>query len=213
MAGFFITFEGCEGCGKSTQSRYLSKKLSQAGISVKLTREPGGTVLGDEIRHVLKRRRQDNITPEAEMLLFAACRIQLITEIIKPGLQKDTVIICDRYTDSTLAYQGYGRGIDLPTIETINELATKGIKPDLTILLDIPAHEGLSRKSTRSEDRFETEDIAFHEKVRNGYLKLAAQEPERWFVIDATLPKAKISNIIWDKVNQLLQTKNITKHD
>ena len=213
MAGFFITFEGCEGCGKSTQSRYLLKRLSQAGISIKLTREPGGTVLGDEIRHVLKRRRQDNITPEAEMLLFAACRIQLITEIIQPGLQKDNVIICDRYTDSTIAYQGYGRGIDLPTIETINELATKSIKPDLTILLDIPAHEGLSRKSNRSEDRFETEDIAFHEKVRNGYLKLAAQEPERWFVIDATLPKAKISNIIWDKVNQLLQTKNITKHD
>ena len=213
MSGLFITFEGCEGCGKSTQSKALWKKLSLSGISADFTREPGGTVLGDEIRHVLKRKRQDNITAEAEMLLFAACRIQLVTEIIRPSLQKGNVIICDRFTDSTVAYQGYGRGIDLPTIETINELATRGIKPDLTLLLDISAQEGLNRKLTRSEDRFETEDIAFHEKVRNGYLRLAAQDPERWFVIDATLPKAKIGNIIWDKVNQSLRAKNITKHD
>jgi len=211
--GLFITFEGGEGCGKSTQAKALWRKLSRLGIPAELTHEPGGTALGNEIRHSLKRKRQDRILPEAELLLFAACRIQLMTEVIRPSLQKGKAVICDRFDDSTTAYQGYGRGIDLAAIKEINGLAVQGVKPDLTILLDIPAAEGLSRKQAKLKDRFEEEEIAFHNRVRDGYLKLAAEEPERWLVIDAALPKAKIGKIIWGKVNQLLQAGNISKHD
>lgn len=208
----FITFEGGEGCGKSTQAKALWKKLSRLGISAELTHEPGGTALGNELRRSLKRRRQDEISPEAELLLFAACRIQLVTEVIRPNLQKGKVVICDRFADSTAAYQGYGRGIDLTTIKATNESAIEGTKPDLTVLLDIPTAKGLSRKQAKMKDRFEAEDIAFHNRVRDGYLKLAAEEPERWLVVDATLPKARIGKIIWDRVNQLLQAENISKH-
>jgi len=208
----FITFEGGEGCGKSTQAKALWKKLSRLGIPTELTHEPGGTVLGNEIRHLLKRKRQDKILPKAELLLFAACRTQLVTEVIRPNLQKGKVVICDRFTDSTTAYQGYGRGIDLAIIKATNELATQGTKPDLTILLDIPATKGLGRKQDKTEDRFEAEDIAFHNRVRDGYLKLSAEEPERWLVIDATLPKTEIAEIIWGRVNRLLQTGNISTH-
>jgi len=208
----FITFEGGEGCGKSTQAEALWKKLSRLGIPTELTHEPGGTVLGNEIRHLLKRKRQDKILPEAELLLFAACRTQLVTEVIRPSLQKGKVVICDRFADSTTAYQGYGRGIDLATIKATNELATQGTKPDLTILLDIPATKGLERKQDKTEDRFEAEDIAFHNRIRDGYLKISAEEPERWLVIDATLPRTEIAEIIWDRVNRLLQTGNIPTH-
>jgi len=207
-----ITFQGGEGCGKSTQAKALWKKLSRLGIPTELTHEPGGTVLGNEIRHLLKRRRQDNILPEAELLLFAACRTQLVTEVIRPSLQKGKVVICDRFADSTTAYQGYGRGIDLATIKTTNELATQGTKPDLTILLDVPAAKGLGRKQNKTEDRFEAEDIAFHNRIRDGYLKISAEEPERWLVIDATLPRTEIAEIIWDRVNRLLQTGNVPTH-
>jgi len=207
--GLFITFEGGEGCGKSTQAKALWTELSRLGIPVELTHEPGGTSLGNELRRLLKTksRRQDEISPEAELLLFAACRIQLTTEVILPNLRKGKIVICDRFADSTTSYQGYGRGVSLTTIKTINELATQNIKPDLTILLDITAEKGLGRKQDSAEDRFETEEIAFHNKVRDGYLRLAAEEPERWLVVDATLPKAKISKIIWDNINQLLSQK------
>lgn len=208
----FITFEGGEGCGKSTQAKALWKKLSRLGIPTELTHEPGGTVLGNEIRHLLKRKRQDNILPEAELLLFAACRTQLVTEVIRPSLQKGKVVICDRFADSTTAYQGYGRGIDLAIIKTTNELATQDTKPDLTILLDVPATKGLERKQDKTEDRFEAEDIAFHNRIRDGYLKISAEEPERWLVIDATLPRTEIAEIIWDRVNRLLQTGNVPTH-
>jgi dTMP kinase len=208
----FITFEGSEGCGKSTQAKALCRKLSHLGLPTELTHEPGGTALGNELRRLLKKRRQDRISPEAELLLFAACRIQLVTEVLRPSLQQGKVVICDRFADSTTAYQGYGRGIDLKIIKEVNRLATQGIKPNLTILLDIPTQKGLSRKQTRTSDRFEAEEIAFHNRVRDGYLKLAAEEPERWLVIDATLPKGKIGGIIWDRVNQLLQAEKISRH-
>jgi dTMP kinase len=208
----FIAFEGGEGCGKSTQAKALWKKLSLLGIPTELTHEPGGTTLGNELRHLLKRKRQDTISPEAELLLFAASRIQLISEVIRPKLREGKVVICDRFADSTTAYQGYGRGIDLANIKAINELSTQSIKPDLTILLDTSTQKGLSRKQSKMKDRFETEEIAFHNRVRDGYLRLAAQEPERWLVIDATLTKAKIGKIIWDRVNQLLQAENVSRH-
>ena len=200
----FITFEGGEGCGKSYQSKALYNKLYNLGIAVDLTYEPGGTALGNEVRRLLKKRRQGVVSPEAELFLFAACRAQLIADVIQPGLQKDKVIICDRFSDSTIAYQGYGRGIDLAIIKMINLSATQNIKPNLTILLDLPVEQGLRRKKTKSKDRFEGAGLIFHNRVREGYLKLAAEEPERWLVIDATLSKAEISNIIWKRVSQML---------
>jgi dTMP kinase len=208
----FITFEGAEGCGKSTQARALWQRLVRRGIPAVLTYEPGGTALGNRLRYVLKRRLQDKISPQAELFLFAACRIQLVNEVIRPGLEQDKVVICDRFADSTIAYQGYGRRLNLETIEEINDLATEGIKPHLTVLLDIPARKGLSRKPSKMNDRFEAENIAFHEKVGDGYLKLAAEEPERWLVIDATLPQVEIGKIIWDRVSSLLQAAKASKH-
>jgi len=209
----FITFEGGEGCGKSTQAKVLLGKLSRLGISTVLTHEPGGTVLGTELRSLLKRKRQDKIFPEAELLLFAACRVQLVTEEIRPSLQRGKVVICDRFADSTTAYQGYGRGVDLATIKIVTELATQGIKPALTVLLDISAVTGLGRKQARMRDRFEVEEVAFHNRIRDGYLKLSEEEPKRWLVIDATLSKAEIGGIIWDRVNQLLQAEGMMRHD
>ena len=183
------------------------------GISAKLTYEPGGTTLGDEVRLLLKQRRQDIVSPEAEVFLFAACRVNLITEVIQPDLRAGKVVICDRFADSTRVYQGYGRGIDLTAINTIHKLATQGVKPDLTVLLDISPEEGLSRKRAKAKDRFEQEDLAFHNRVRAGYLELAQNEPERWLVIDATLPKIEISKIIWTKVSYMLSRRqDIPEH-
>ena len=201
--GLFITFEGGEGCGKSTQSRLLLKKLEQQNIPAVLTHEPGGTALGDEIRKVLKKKRDSFISPQAELFLLAASRVQLLAEIIRPALEEGKVVVCDRFTHSTLAYQGYGRGLDLTTVETVNNIATQDLKPDLTILLDISPEQGLARKRSL-HDRFELEDLSFHRRVREGYLKIATAVPDRWLVIDASLPKRKIAEIIRDRVSKLL---------
>ena len=201
--GLFITFEGGEGCGKSTQSRLLLKKLEQRNIPVVLTHEPGGTSLGTEIRKLLKRKRGSSIASQAELFLFAASRVQLVAELIRPALEETKVVICDRFTDSTLVYQGYGRGLDLTTVETVNNMATGNLKPDLTILLDMSPEQGLARKQSL-KDRFELEDLSFHHRVREGYLKMAAAEPDCWLLIDASLPEEKIAEIIWDRVSTLL---------
>jgi dTMP kinase len=201
--GPFITFEGGEGCGKSTQSKLLLKKLKQQNIPVILTHEPGGTALGNELRKVLKRRGGSSISPRAELFLFAASRAQLVAEVIRPALQEGRVVICDRFTSSTMVYQGYGRELGLNAIEVVNNMATENLKPDLIILLDISPEQGLARKRS-STDRFESEDLSFHRRVREGYLKMAAAEPDRWLVIDASLPKGKIAEIIWDRVSRLL---------
>jgi dTMP kinase len=201
--GLFITFEGGEGCGKSTQSRLLLKKLEQQNIPVVLTHEPGGTALGNEVRKALKRRRGSFISPQAELFLFAASRVQLVAELIRPALEEGKVVICDRFIYSTLVYQGYGRGLDFTAIKMVNNMATRNLNPDLIILLDISPEQGLARKRSL-KDRFELEDLSFHRRVREGYLKTAAAEPDRWLVIDASLPKRKIAEIIWDRVSQLL---------
>jgi dTMP kinase len=201
--GLFITFEGGEGCGKSIQSRLLLKKLEQQNIPVVLTHEPGGTTLGNELRKALKKRRGSFVSPQAELFLFVASRAQLVAELIRPALEEGKVVICDRFTYSTLVYQGYGRGLDLTTMEMVNNMATGNLKPDLIILLDISPEQGLARKRGL-KDRFELEDLSFHRRVREGYLKMAAAEPERWLVIDASLPKRKIAEIIWDRVSRLL---------
>ncbi len=202
----FITFEGGEGCGKSVQARLLYRRLSVLAIPALLTHEPGGTPLGKKISYWLKWAQNANISPLTELLLFNASRTQLVTEVIQPNLKGGKVIICDRYADSTTAYQSYGRGLDLEMVKAVNNAATQGLKPDVTVLLDMPAEEGLARKRTKKHDRFEQEDIAFHHRVREGYLKLAASEPKRWMVIDARQSKEKIKELIWQRVSQLLST-------
>jgi dTMP kinase len=173
-------------------------------VPVISTSDPGGTQLGKELERLMKGKQHDAISAEVELFLFNVCRLHLVKEIITPSLQQGKVVICDRFIDSTLAYQGYGRGIDLATIETLHAIATAGMKADFTILLDIPAERGLQRKHTKYRDRFEEEALSFHKRVRNGYLKMAGEEPERWFVIDALQQAEEITRIIKDRVNSLL---------
>ncbi|MFC1940132.1 dTMP kinase [Chloroflexota bacterium] len=200
----FITFEGGEGSGKTFQARVLFKRLSQLAIPALLTHEPGGTFLGRKLARWLKWAQDEGIAPLTELLLFNASRVQLVEEVIRPNLKNGKVIICDRYADSTTAYQSYGRGLDLEMVMNVNNTATRGITPDLTVLLDISIKEGFARKGTKRLDRFEQENIAFHQRVREGYLKLAASEPGRWLVIDAAQSKEKIQDIIWQRVSRLL---------
>ena len=200
----FVTFEGGEGCGKSTQARALHKRVSESGIPVILSHEPGGTPLGKEARRYLKQTGKSEISPLAELFLFAASRAQLVAEVIRPSLARGVMVICDRYADSTVAYQGYGRGLDLDVIQAVNTTATQGLLPDLVILLDLPVEIGLARKRSAREDRFEREEAAFHHRVRKGYLKMAAADRQRWLVVDATLPKKRVEQIIWERVGRLL---------
>ncbi len=202
----FITFEGGEGCGKSLQARTLYKKLSQLAIPVLLTHEPGGTPLGNRIRHTVKRAKTE-ISPLTELMLFNASRAQLVNDVIRPALKRGEVVVCDRFADSTVVYQSYGRGLDAALVKRVNDAATGGLKPNLTLLLDVPAEIGLARKKG-SPDRFEQESIDFHRRVRDGFLKMAAAEPHRWLVIDATQSKTKIATTVWQKVSQLLSEKS-----
>ena len=204
----FITFEGGEGSGKSVQARALYRRLSKLAIPVLLTREPGGTPLGNKLGRWLKWTDDRDISPLTELLLFNASRVQSISEIIRPNLESGITVICDRYADSTTVYQSYGRGLDLGIVQTINNVATQGLKPDLTVLLDMSVEVGLDRKRNRRYDRFEQEEIAFHQRVREGYLKLAANEPERWLVINGAQSKEKIAQIIWQRVSQMLSSQS-----
>jgi len=200
----FITFEGGEGTGKSLQIRLLKKRLSKLGIPVLLTYEPGGTSFGRRIARLLKWSQDVNISPVAELILFNASRAQLVDEVLKPALKDGKVVICDRYADSTTAYQGYGRGLNLEMVKAINEAATGKLEPALTILLDMPVEEGLARKRLKKPDRFEQEDLAFHQRVRGGYLKMVANDPQRWLVVDGRQPKGAIAEIIWLRVSKLI---------
>jgi dTMP kinase len=204
----FITFEGGEGSGKSSQTRALYRKLNRLDIPVILIHEPGSTTLGEKLTRLLKWAQSTNIAPTTELLLFNASRAQLVEEVIRPALTAGKIVICDRFTDSTVAYQGYGRKIDIDTINKINSLATAGLKPDLTVLLDIPVSEGFARKTGQEPDRFEKEAKAFHQKVRKGYLKLAAEDAQRWLVVDASLSRQEIQRIIWEKVSNLLAKRD-----
>jgi len=204
----FITFEGGEGSGKSVQARALYNRLVKESVPAILTHEPGVTALGKKIARWLKWGTELDISPLAELMLFNASRAQLVAELIRPSLRQGKVVICDRYADSTTAYQSYGRGLDLAMVLVVNNAATQGLMPGLTILLDVPVKTGLKRKRDGKPDRFQKETLAFHSRVREGYLKLAAGEPKRWLVIDATLPKEKIADIIWQKVSELLAQKN-----
>jgi dTMP kinase len=178
MKSKFITFEGSEGCGKSTQSKLLCAYLRKRGFSVVFLREPGTTKISEKIRGVLLDGKNQAITAQCEMLLYMAARAQVVAQVVKPALAKGKVVICDRFLDSTLAYQGYGLGINLAAIKSIGKFATQGIRPDLTIFLDLPAAKGLQHRRV-SKDRIERRGIAYHRRVRRGYFKLAAQEPRR----------------------------------
>lgn len=200
----FITFEGGEGSGKTVQARVLHRRLTRLAIPVVLVHEPGGTPLGSRIARLLKWVREVDISPIGELLLFNASRAQLLDEVVRPGLANGKVVICDRYTDSTVAYQGFGRGLGLEVVRKINDIATDGFLPNLTVLLDIPVEEGFARKGVSVRDRFEQEDISFHQRIRGGYLKLAEADPERWLAVDATQSRKRIAELIWERMSRLL---------
>ncbi len=196
--GILITFEGIEGSGKTTQLDLAAERLAAAGHTVFQTREPGGTRVGEGIRAVLLDKENRGMAPLAELFLYEACRAQLVEQHIRPELDKGRIVLCDRFTDATVAYQGYGRGLDLELIDRLNQAATGGIVPDLTLLLDCTVEEGFRRlegryrgvpveeaREGREPDRMESEEDAFHEKIRRGYLALAEQHPERIRVIPA----------------------------
>jgi len=183
----FITLEGPEGSGKSTQIKRLAKRLESMGFPVITTREPGGTPIGDQIRQILVRMENKELHPRTEILLFLAARAQLVEQLIKPALQDGKIILCDRYGDSTLAYQGYGHGLDLEKLRQMLDFATDHLKPDLTILLDLDVKLGLMRKKAEDEwNRLDAYEVLFHERVREGYLNLAREEPDRWRIVDAS---------------------------
>ena len=185
----FITLEGPDGSGKSTQAALLVDFLRQRGCNVLATREPGGTAIGDQIRLVLSNLENTAMHPRTEILLFQASRAQHVEQVIRPHLLNGGVVVCDRYADSTLAYQGYGHQVDLARLHIIVEFATGGLKPDLTLLLDIDVEEGLRRRTKSGEwNRLDAYDLAFHQRVRQGYFELVEQEPERWVKIDASRP-------------------------
>lgn len=183
--GTFITLEGPEGAGKTTQVKLLSQKLDSLGIAHVITRDPGGTPLGKQIRRILL-TPGGTVSPMAELLLYQADRAQHVDELIMLALMEGKLVICDRFIDSTVAYQGYGRGIDMEIIKTLNQMSTGGLLPELTILFDLESEKGLGRLHPGGHDRLEREAIEFHHKVRQGYLKLAEEEPQRFSIIDAT---------------------------
>ena len=183
----FITFEGPDGSGKTTQMDLLMPFLAVKGLDTVRTREPGGTDIGDQIRSVIMNMKNKSMHPRSEILLFCASRAQLVEELIRPSLSEGKLVLCDRYADSTLAYQGYGHGLDRDALIRLLDFATGGLKPDLTLLFDISAEAGLRRRLTNHEEWNRMDDYAlqFHERVRSGYLAMAAAEPERWVVINA----------------------------
>lgn len=184
---FFVSIEGPDGSGKTTQARLLADHLREAGHDVQLAREPGGTAIGDQIRQVLFALENKGMSPETEFLLFSASRAQLVREVLRPHLARGGLVVCDRFADSSLAYQGYGHGLDLEMVRAVTRLATGGLKPDLTALLDLPAERGLARRRDGGRwNRLDDYDLAFHQRVRQAFLELAAAEPERWITLDAS---------------------------
>jgi dTMP kinase len=220
--GFFISFEGVEGCGKTTQMEMLKDHLEWKGKRVLAVREPGGTELGEKIRAILlnvEREKElygdeksiEGLDPWAELMLYEACRAQVVKKVINPALDEGKVVLCDRYTDSTLSYQGFGRGLDMEAIRSLNRWASMGVVPDITFVLDCSPEVGLKRAVSRieskgagpREDRFENEAIEFHERVRQGYLKLAAEEPVRIKLIDGEREIAVIHKEICDIMEKM----------
>jgi dTMP kinase len=197
----FITFEGTEGSGKSVQARLLAARLRTAGYVVLETREPGGTLLGVELRQLLLDRKELELTPRAEALLMNASRAQLVERLIRPAIERDEIVVCDRFADSTLAYQGAGRGLGVGELAAVIAFATDTLRPDLTLLLDLPVEAGLARKRMQDQgNRFEAETLAFHARVQAAYRMLAADEPDRWRCFDGLADVDDLADQIWDAV-------------
>lgn len=215
MAGFFISFEGTEGAGKTTLIQKLQAYLSACGKDVVLTREPGGSGLGKKLRAIIL-NAEEKISSGAELFLFLADRAEHVEEVIKPALEQGKIVLCDRFADSTAAYQGYGRGMDKALLETLNGVATGGLLPDLTIVLDLEPEIGLSRAKRRNaeqnltveEGRFEAEALAFHQKIRRGFLELAKSD-SRFLVVDAMQDADTVFEQVRQKIADLLKTENI----
>jgi dTMP kinase len=201
--GLFITLEGIEGSGKSTQVRFLAEMLTQAGYRVLQTREPGGTTTAEAIRHLLlTAASSEPVTPQTEALLVLAARCQHVTHVIMPALRRGTVVLCDRFSDSTFAYQGFARGLDLEWLRAANEVATGGLTPDLTLLLDLPVSVGLARRRADrgQQNRLDHETERFHRKVRRGFLALAAEEPGRMRIVNANRPAQEV----WNRLREIV---------
>lgn len=206
----FITFEGPDGSGKTTQIRRLIPVLQEKGFDIVHTREPGGTDIGDQIRSIIMNMKNKSMHPRAEILLFCASRAQLVEELVRPSLSEGKLVLCDRYADSTMAYQGYGHGLDRDVLSQLLHFATGGLKPDLTLLFDISAEAGLRRRLTNHEEWNRMDDYAlqFHERVRSGYLAMAAAEPERWAVIDADRTPDEIHREVVSVIIEKLSVKS-----
>ena len=205
--GRFITIEGPDGSGKTTQVERLAERLRSAGHEVLVTREPGGTRLGEQLREILLARNGGVEPTDAltDAFLFEAARRQLVRQVIRPALADGSIVVCGRYSDSTLAYQGYGAGAPLDVLRAIDAAATDGLRPNLTILLDLPVEVGLARKGPDETTRFEAEqDVAFHRRVRTGFLALAADEPDRFAVVDATITVDEVADEVWSIVAEML---------
>ncbi len=206
--GYLISFEGIEGCGKSTQAKLLAKRLESNGRSCLLTREPGGTPIGREIRKVLLHPAHHRMVPEVELALYFADRAQHLEEVIRPALEEGRIVITDRFTDSSIAYQGYGRGLSRRLIRSFDRLMTGEFRPRFTVLLDLPPEHGLRRarvrnrrtRQSRTQGRFELERLEFHRKVRKGYLQLARQEKRRFVVVPATGNRLQVHEDIWKRL-------------
>lgn len=197
----FITFEGPEGCGKTTQIKLLAEVLTARGCDVLSLREPGGTSIGDQIREVLHDLRNTEMHARAEILLYNAARAQIVEQRIKPHLQAGGIVLCDRFADSTLAYQGYGRGLELADVRHIVSFATQNLKPDLTLYLDIDVEAGLARRRAGGEwNRMDDQTVEFYRRVREGYRALMAEEPQRWIAIDASRNVNEVQQEIWEVV-------------
>ena len=207
----FITLEGPDGSGKTSQAARLSEFLCQEGYQVLLTREPGGTAIGDQIRAILNRLENSEMNSRTETLLFQAARAQLVEQVIVKQLERGGIVICDRYADSTLAYQGYGHQNDLAQIQSLIDFATRGLKPDLTLLLDLDVEMGLKRRAQGGNwNRLDAYDLEFHQRVRDGYLKLAQAEPGRWVTIEASQPPERVQTAIRQIVLEKLGEENLS---
>jgi len=214
----FITFEGVEGSGKTTQIQRLKRYLTQKGFPCRVTREPGGGPIGEKIRKILLNPEHREMSPLSELLLYEASRAQHVIEVVKPFLKKGMIVLCDRFSDASIAYQGYGRKVDLKWVERLNRLSSQGIKPDITFLLDCPPDVGLKRALQRNqmlrkekEERFEREKIQFHHRVRKGYLSIAKKEPHRVKVIDTQEGEEKVFEKICRIVDEFIVAKCIAQ--
>ena len=216
--GAFVVLEGPEGSGKTSHARALAATLSKDGYPIVLTREPGGTPLGDAIREIVLSSTSGPLSPRSEALLYCAARAQLVEEVVQPALARNQVVISDRFGYSTIAYQGYGRGLDLKEVASVVKFATRGLEADRCILLDLPPGDGLERKrglflagGIEEWNRFEQEELAFHQRVRDGYLLMARADPARWLVLDASLPFETVQDRIIEDVRALLERRGVPR--